>query len=163
MLNYNRNQAVEYAHKWAYGRNPQYYNFDNIGGDCTNFISQCIFAGTGVMNYHPTNGWYYQNINNRAPAWTSVEYIYNFLTNNANAGPYGREVEMSEVEIGDLVQIATNQPDFHHTPIITAVGPQPSLKNILVAAHSYNADNRALDTYDIKKIRFIHVEGFNDF
>ena len=30
---YARNKAVEYAGKWAYSRNPKYYNFDLIGGD----------------------------------------------------------------------------------------------------------------------------------
>ena len=42
---YNREKAVAYAHSWAYGRNPAYYNFDKIDGDCTNFVSQCIFSG----------------------------------------------------------------------------------------------------------------------
>ena len=56
---YNRERAVEYAHKWAFSRNPRYYDFQNIGGDCTNFASQVIYAGCGEMNYTPTFGWYY--------------------------------------------------------------------------------------------------------
>ena len=51
ILNYDRKQAIKYAKAWAYFRNPNYYNFDNIGGDCTNYISQCIYAGCRVMNY----------------------------------------------------------------------------------------------------------------
>ena len=50
--------------------NPKYYNFQNIGGDCTNFASQVLYAGSGIMNYTPTFGWYYINVNDRAPAWT---------------------------------------------------------------------------------------------
>ncbi len=42
-----------YAHLWAYGRNPRYYDYEGIGGDCTNFASQCIYAGAGVMNDTP--------------------------------------------------------------------------------------------------------------
>ncbi|MBQ3571404.1 MAG: amidase domain-containing protein, partial [Clostridia bacterium] len=45
VFDYNRQNAVEYAKKWALKRNPKYYNFDNIGGDCTSFASQCLFAG----------------------------------------------------------------------------------------------------------------------
>ncbi|MFV0314907.1 MAG: hypothetical protein ACK5I7_07350, partial [Anaerotignum sp.] len=26
-INYNRERAVSYAHQWAFGRNPHYYNF----------------------------------------------------------------------------------------------------------------------------------------
>ena len=55
---YNRKNVYEYAKKWAYGRNPRYYNFDPVGGDCTNFVSQCIYAGYGQMNYDKNNGWY---------------------------------------------------------------------------------------------------------
>ena len=36
MSGYNRQLAVEYAHRWAYDRNPKYYNFSGIGGDCAN-------------------------------------------------------------------------------------------------------------------------------
>ncbi|MBQ2742544.1 MAG: amidase domain-containing protein, partial [Oscillospiraceae bacterium] len=37
-LEYNRLYAVRYARRWAFRRNPAYYNFDEIGGDCTNFV-----------------------------------------------------------------------------------------------------------------------------
>ena len=61
---YRRDLAVEYATVWSFGRNPIYYDFENLGGDCTNFVSQCIFAGCGVMNYMPVYGWYFIDINN---------------------------------------------------------------------------------------------------
>ena len=34
---YDRSAAVLYAHQWAYGRNPAFYDYENLGGDCTNF------------------------------------------------------------------------------------------------------------------------------
>ena len=48
---YDRDKVIEYAKKWAYSRNPQYYNYDGIGGDCTNFASQ-IFS-PAVIHKHP--------------------------------------------------------------------------------------------------------------
>ena len=42
---YDRRAAVAYAHQWAYGRNPDFYDYEEIGGDCTNFASQCLYAG----------------------------------------------------------------------------------------------------------------------
>ena len=59
LLPYRRDEAEAYARYWAYGRNPAFYDYETIGGDCTNFASQCIYAGTGVMNYTLTFGWYY--------------------------------------------------------------------------------------------------------
>lgn len=64
---------------WAYGRNPAFYDYEHLGGDCTNFASQCIYAGSGVMNFTPTFGWYYIDPDQKAPAWTGVPYLYNFL------------------------------------------------------------------------------------
>lgn len=37
--NYDRNLVISYAKRWALSRNPKYYNFDAVGGDCTSFIS----------------------------------------------------------------------------------------------------------------------------
>ena len=87
MSKYNRKKAIEYAQKWAYARNPKYYNFDSVGGDCTSFISQCLYAGTGVMNYNKHNGWYYINGNNKSPSWSGVEFLYKFLIENNGPGP----------------------------------------------------------------------------
>ena len=90
MREYNRKEAVEYAKIWAYKRNPKYYNFDTVGGDCTSFVSQCIYAGAKVMNYS-TYGWFYKNGYNKSASWSGVEYLYKFLVNNKQTGPYGRE------------------------------------------------------------------------
>lgn len=50
-IKYEREKVLKNAKRWAYDRNPQFYNFDNVGGDCTSFVSQCILVGSNVMNY----------------------------------------------------------------------------------------------------------------
>lgn len=80
-MSYDRNLAIGYALKWALDRNPKYYNYDRLGGDCTNFISQCLFAGMSQMNYS-SNPWYYIDANRKSPSWTGVEFLYDFLINN---------------------------------------------------------------------------------
>ncbi len=95
IIPYDREAAIAYAHQWAYSRNPSFYNYDDIGGDCTNFASQCLYAGTGVMNFTPTFGWYYIDANRKAPAWTGVPYFYNFMTRNEiSPGPFGIEAAL---------------------------------------------------------------------
>ena len=86
-LFYNRQWVVNYARVWAYSRNPRFYDFSDLGGDCTNFASQCIFAGAGVMIYTPEVGWFYIDANDRSPSWTGVEFLYDFLVNNLSVGP----------------------------------------------------------------------------
>lgn len=151
---YNRAATVEYAQTWALGRNPAYYNFENIGGDCTNFASQCVYAGAGVMNFTPDTGWYYRSITDRAAAWTSVKYFYQFLTANQSVGPYAHEVPAQEAQLGDVVQLGNSQGLFYHTLIITGLSP-----TILVSSHSYDALDRPLYTYAYQQIRFLHIDG----
>lgn len=155
ILNYDRAAAVAYAGKWAFGRNPKFYDFSKIGGDCTNFASQCIYAGAGVMNFTPTFGWYYNSVNDRTPSWTGVEYLYNFLTANDGAGPFAEEVSLDKLEIGDVVQLGKATGDFYHSPVV--VGFRRG--QILIAAHSYDAYNRPLSSYSYEKVRGIHILG----
>lgn len=151
---YDRDAAADYARRWALGRNPAYYNFDNIGGDCTNFISQCIYAGAQTMNFTPTLGWYYLSSYDRTASWTGVEYLYKFLVNNKGIGPYARIVPQKEAMPGDIVQLGTESVGFYHSLFITAVTPV-----IMGAAHTDDALNRPLYSYAYEKIRFLHIEG----
>lgn len=157
---YDREAAVLYAHEWAYGRNPRFYDYENLGGDCTNFASQCLYAGGGVMNYTPELGWYYIDANQKAPAWTGVIYFYNFLTRSGRwTGPVGREVSLQEIQPGDFIQLSFDGKEFQHTPIVVQANQPQSPENILLAAHSFDADNRPLSTYSYQAIRFLHIEG----
>ena len=151
---YDREKAVEYARKWALSRNPAFYDFENLGGDCTNFASQCIYAGAGVMNYTPEFGWYYISASDRTASWTGVQYLYNFLVNNLSVGPFAREVQRNDILPGDILQLGRADGTFYHTPVIVATEP-----TILVAAHTYDALDRPLYTYSFERVRFIHIEG----
>lgn len=156
---YNRIAAVNYAHKWAFARNPNYYNYDLIGGDCTNFASQVIYAGSGVMNYTPIYGWYYRSANDKSPSWTGVEFLYDFLTKNQGVGPFAKEANVEEIAPGDLIQLSFNGIRYQHSPIVVKVGNPPAIDNILIAAHTFNADNRPINSYIYSKIRFVHILG----
>lgn len=160
---YNRAAAISYADKWALGRNPAYYDFEYIGGDCTNYISQCIFAGAGVMNYTPITGWYYNSLLSRAPAWSGVEYLYNFLTGNKGPGPYGRKVPMEQAVPGDICQLLFTGTVYGHTPFIVWTGEPKIPENILIDAHTNDSKNRPLSTYSYKEIRFIHIDGVRKY
>ena len=163
MLPYNREAAVDYARKWALSRNPNYYNFDKLGGDCTNFVSQCIHAGGGIMNPTPTFGWYYYSAASRSPSWTGVEFLYSFLVRQAaGPGPVGVEVPMDAVKPGDISQFASGKGRYSHSQVIVSVGKQPSLDNILVCTHTYDSLDRALSTYEYTKMRFIRIEGVRE-
>lgn len=151
---YERQKAVDYAKKWAFGRNPKYYNFDLVGGDCTNFISQCIYAGSGVMNYSQY-GWYYNNGYDKSASWSGVEYLYKFLIQNKGIGPYAEEVNAQLAQIGDIAQLSFDGNIFGHSLLIV----EKELNKILIATHTQDEYGRNIATYNFKKIRFIHIKG----
>ena len=158
-LQYSRKLAVDYAEKWAYSRNPSYYNYDSVGGDCTNFISQCIFAGSNVMNYNKNNGWYYINGNNKSPSWTGVEFLNKFLISNNYIGPYGVKSDVNNLELGDIVQLSFDGKSFTHSLIIVKI----DRGELYISSHTFDSFNRKISSYDFKNIRFVHIEGVRNF
>ncbi|MCI8309904.1 MAG: amidase domain-containing protein [Clostridia bacterium] len=152
---YNRQKAIEYAKKWAFKRNPNYYNFDSIGGDCTNFISQCLYEGSKTMNYTNTYGWYYKSANDKSPSWTGVQFLYNFLINNKGLGPIANVSNQTDVQIGDIIQLSFDNTTFSHSLIIV----EKENNKTLVASHTFDTYGRNINSYSYKKIRFIHILG----
>ncbi len=158
-IEYNRTAAVEYALKWALARNPAYYDYADIGGDCTSFASQSVYAGCNVMNYTPTFGWYYISANDKSPSWSGVEFFYNFMTQNDGIGPYATDVPLSAALPGDILQLGDNRGDFYHSLVLTTIIPINGRLNYFVCAHNNDAFQRNLNTYNYSRLRCIHILG----
>jgi len=152
---YNRYRALAYAEKWAFSRNPLFPDYTGIGGNCTNFVSQCLYAGSCVMNPTPVFGWYYYSPNERTASWTGVRFFYDFIVGNEGVGPYGREVSLDELEAGDVIQLGRDKGGFYHTLLVSGVEDG----RYLVAAQSDDAFNRPLDTYTYDYARYLHIDG----
>ncbi len=80
---YSSSDAKEYAQKWWNGRNPVYKDYGE-DADCTNFVSQCLYAGklakmSGVLH----KGWHHRKyvipvytVNKWGMRyWTTVKYF----------------------------------------------------------------------------------------
>ena len=165
IISFDREKAIEYAKRWALDRNPDYYNFEELAGDCTNYISQILLAGGCKMDKSsPVNGWYYNNANDKSHSWTGVEQLYDYLVRDKERGIIAAEIDLNEVEAGDIVQLSFNGKTFQHTPFIIdskrAPSGEVSYDTIKICAHSFDSENRSLDTYQWKKIRFIRILGY---
>ncbi len=158
-INYNRYAAVRYALKWAYSRNPCFYDFQDIGGDCTNFVSQSLNAGCGEMNFSQENGWYFISADDRAPAWTGVDFLRQFLLTNRGAGVYGETSELSGLAAGDIIQLANPSGRYYHSLFVSYVGLPAVPENIYVCAHSIDARNKRLSNYRYAEAQGIHILG----
>ncbi|MUV36661.1 putative 35.5 kDa protein in gldA 3'region [Lentibacillus sp. JNUCC-1] len=98
---YDRQAAVKYAERWWNSYNPAYRRFDV---DCTNYVSQCLYAGGAPMHGAPKRdrGWWYQG-DNWSYSW-SVAHSLRWYLSGATQGLKGSEVsEASELELGDII------------------------------------------------------------
>ena len=115
------------------------------------------------MNYTPDFGWYYVNADDRAPAWSGVDFLYDFLTGaptfiekNGGIGPFAVEIPREQAALGDVVQYANTAGDWYHTVIVTGFDGE----EILVSAQSDDALDRPLSSYrNAVTKRFLHIAG----
>lgn len=158
---YDRKQAIMYAQDYANKRNPQYYDYTNEGGNCTNFVSQCLYAGAPVMNYEQ-NGWYYISPAKTSISWANVEPLYNFLTTNKSLGVFASQSSLSMCEEGDVIQLKfKNKPIFSHCLMVTKVKAHNN-NGIYVCANTRDVLNVPLSFYSFEKFRVLHILGFKD-
>lgn len=165
---YNRDAAVSYAKNWAYSYNYQYYpNLDAMGGDCTNFVSQCLYAGGMSMSdpwyIYRKNGTYVYPGN-----WSQLTYSWSVADPSAwisaprfnyywQYKSYDQEFNASYVyenqssiysqpyTRGDVIQIMEKEA-WWYTPIHTMIIVEcnGSNQDYYLAAHSNNCSRQSL-------------------
>ncbi|MCM3739616.1 amidase domain-containing protein [Oceanobacillus luteolus] len=127
---YDRREAVRYAERWWNSYNPAFRVFDD---DCTNYISQCLYAGGAPMRGAPQRdrGWWYQG-NNWSYSW-SVAHSLRWYLSGSTVGLRGRELENpQDLMLGDVIcydfegdgrwdhnTIVVNK-DFYGMPLVNA-------------------------------------------
>lgn len=136
---YSNQSAANYAINWWNSRNPAYRSFD---ADCTNFISQALYAGgwTYVSGYYlNSSSWWYSSLI-QSRSWINVSYWYDFTCNNS-----GRTTILSNPQsliVGEILQCdfeGDNSKD--HSMIVTA----RYLDVVCLTYHTNDTLNRSFD------------------
>lgn len=106
--NFNRNNAKWYATTYATNRNTAYANYENDGGDCTNFASQVLrYGGISMTSKKSspdnTADWYYYGANwpNRTPSWTDAHYFRGYF-GNVNGVGHNHAYSMEKYSVSSL-------------------------------------------------------------
>ena len=124
----NRAAAVEYARRWVFSNNPEFLATSG-GSDCTDFVSQAMFAGGWGMVYTDTvNPWDYQ----RSDRWFSLRRDSRIVRSFTWAGAQnfaafvrisGRGTQVADamqLEPGDVIQFrARRSGHIHHSMLVT--------------------------------------------
>ena len=162
---FNRQRAVEYALRWALGRNPKLpdYSGNGQGGDCTNFVSQVMMAGVWTevqeMRFDRTPWWSEKAKSSHTWAW--ADQFASFLRSSGRARVRGRD----EIALADFVQIRNPDGALHHTMVVTGITPRrgedhEAVDEIYVSYHSRDNLNKLLNEIEMsaayKKHTFVY-------
>jgi hypothetical protein len=167
---YNRQDAVRYALTYAIKPNPAFRYFashGDDGGDCSNFVSQCLRAGGAPFAYGALPWWYKKHIVNRSNdvwsvSWAVAHSLYWTLKRRDKSKAIGlkaKEVkDMSELELGDLIQYEDYKGSIYHSAIITSFTHEKGERVPLISQHSFDAANTTYIKPKAKKMHFMKVE-----
>lgn len=184
---YNRQSASAYAKKWAaYPGNPKFSSkmFAELGGDCTNFVSQAVNAG-GIPMQHgdrnsPSSWFYYGSApSERSASWTSANEFTRHFTTGIDGIGYKRASASHAVtvyyaiamfdqlftflDVGDIVQL-TNIDDTtrRHSMMITDKYQDAGKDIMLFAQHSASDRSRWIagqNLYDQLWLNSLYGQG----
>ncbi|MGV8050074.1 MAG: amidase domain-containing protein [Anaerolineaceae bacterium] len=164
-LTYNRTAVVNYANTWKNGVNPSFWQESQ---DCTNFVSQAVYAGTNQVMSTPNdyyNKWYFDSYTKTGSfPWINVGGFYSFLTSNTGRGPvgYSSGSYMCYLSGGDVVVMQYTSGGWRHAVLVTSLtGSCHDYTKIQVASHtpfgSYN-----LAYFSPSNFFALNITGYNN-
>lgn len=165
---YDRQAVVAYADRWWDEANPAYENFEV---NCTNYVSQCLFAGGAPMNYtgKRESGWWYHGLAGGQERWSYSWAVANSLQHHlsqprADGLRAERMESAAQLVPGDVICYDWDgNGQFRHNTIVTA---QTADGMPLVNANTVPSRHRYWDYRDSyawtenTRYRFYHIADF---
>lgn len=159
MLSYSGNDAAAYAINHALKPNPKYRYFTvhgSGGGDCTNFVSQCLRFGGAPFVSLGNNQWWYDK-NACSISWAVAGSLYWYLKINFSEnlhGIKGTEISSpSKLSPGDIIFYENSKGRVRHSAIVTSIsGNCP-----LISQHTPNLLNVSYKKDWASKMHFFKI------
>lgn len=174
---YVPSSAVNYALKWAgnensgssdyHKSNPNYIYF--TGADCTNYVSQCLYAGHISMSGKPTepspgakdstSKWYYAEFNQLSSlddyttSWCRALDFYKYFCKKVKNYMYTRKADIiKNCKAGDVVQFANKTTgEIYHSVIITQKGTNTAS----YCGHTHHRSNESVSIFNEETNNFV--------
>ncbi|MCL1916716.1 MAG: amidase domain-containing protein [Peptococcaceae bacterium] len=175
-VDYEPSNAVKYAKEYAMKRHPDFYKVTKddgqYGNNCTNFVSQCLWAGYGGwvpdnaaqtrtnitrmfrMVYENGTGWFAGSGGGSA-SWENAEHLWDYLYKHNKAyGPKGTAYNNNypyfglvpgNLTTGNIIQLRTD-PDkpetYTHSAIIVEKKGNDDFSQIYLAQNTNDDPSR---------------------
>ena len=158
---YDREAAAAYAREWAGDRNPRWHAYDGAGGNCMNYVSQCLYAAGIPMD--PSGGWYWYSDADRAPAWTGVSAFRRYALENSGYGLCAAEASYDSGETGDVILMYSDER-YNHAVIITepVYDSEGEIIDYLICSNTGNYRDFPAAAYTCQKQELVKILGWNE-
>ncbi|MEG0014344.1 MAG: amidase domain-containing protein [Cellulosilyticaceae bacterium] len=171
---YNPALAIAYANQYAFTYNPIYPDYADVepGGDCANFISQCIHAGGMPMIGYNANdalrNWFCRSdylwaIEKISKSWRGAYYFYIYWSIHAKASrefsndaltlPVLHQELLAYAAPGDAISLIHESGTIYHTLLIMDV----TSEDIICAAHTNNTVSTPLTHYNPYRLKIYQL------
>jgi hypothetical protein len=142
---YDRTAAVNHAEDHWSSYAPEYQNMNPLGGDCANYVSQCIAAGKAPFvgfGVNVSTSWWYDNKGTPGPAtaddvW-STTWSYVPAQRPYMLYMWGVQAQASALQRGDVVYYDWTSDGVWDHAAIVVVGAAENNGLALVNSHNDN-------------------------
>ena len=161
---YDRAAAYDYLMAYCDERNPRWYAYDDVGGNCMNFGSQVLLAGGIPEDEKGDEEWYWDGQNDLDLSWINVGHFYDYCRDNEGYGLVAdTEAGYYTGEVGD-VMIVGFAGDHRHTTIISHVveDEEGNVVDYLITCNTTNYKDFPVSAYYYTFHRLIKIFGWNE-
>lgn len=161
---YDRAAALAYAEAYAMTRNPDWADFSYSGGNCQNFVSQCLLAGGIPADPYGDAVWTYGGDGyERSGSWASVSQFQRYASGNTGYGLVSLvDAPYFSGQPGDLIQMG-DANGWHHTVIIgdTVRDEAGNTVDYLIHSNTNDMKNFPASLYGYPVFSLIRIAGWN--
>ena len=161
---YDRAAAYDYLMAYCDERNPAWYAYDEVGGNCMNFGSQVLLAGGIPEDEKGDEEWYWDGQNDLDLSWINVGRFYDYCRKNEGFGLVAdTEAGYYTGEVGDVL-IVGFAGDHRHTTVISHVVKDESGDTVdyLISCNTTNYRDFPASAYYDTFHRLVKIFGWNE-
>ena len=161
---YDRSRAVAYSSQWTGSRNEEWDDFSGRGGNCQNYVSQCLAAGGIPMDRQCDNRWMWNGAGNYTASWVGVDDFFAYAAGNQGSGlAASTDFSYYSGEEGDLICMGS-ETDWNHIVMISQVvrDEQGNTVDYLINSNTSDVKNFPVGAYPNSYQRLIKIFGWNE-
>ena len=169
---YDSEGALAYAEAYVHERNAEWDDYTGRGGNCQNYVSQCLLAGGIPMDLSGEQVWkWYSDVvsndrsaSGRSSSWTGVDSFVAYAEQNSGYGLSAvTDAPYYSGQPGDLIQMGT-EDNWRHTVMIGSLVENEEGETIdyLVYSNTGDLKNYPASLYGYPEYMLTRIAGWND-